>query len=388
MSQDMVTVKLEIKSHDVSNDLRRIVSSAEGFDVLRPDSPEPADLLILELGTDPGRDFESVQSLLNLGTVREVFLTSGNSDPSVLVQSMRVGAKEFFLRPINGEEVKQALLRFKARRSMPPGEKVAKTGRIVDVVGAKGGVGTTTIAVNLAASLARTEGSSSVALLDMNLLFGEVPLLLDIKSAHHWGEIARNIDRLDATFLMSILSTHSSGLYVLPSPSYLNGSDVANPETIQRLLSQMRSMFDFIIIDGGQHLDDASLRIFELSDVILLISVLTLPCLANVYRLLKSFYGLGHSQEKTAVVINRYLKNPDVSLEDAEESINKRILKRIPNDYRTTISAINQGKTLLQVAPNSPVARSIRELAKSLAQKEEEKEKRSDLLSSLFNGTR
>lgn len=388
MPQDRITVRPELKNREVKNELVRIISSIEGFHVLGPEDRNPVDLLIFELGTDLEKDFQLIQSLLSLGTVGEVFLTSGNSDPAVLVQSIRAGAKEFFVQPIDGEEVKQALLRLKERRRRPSGQQVVRRGKIVDVVGAKGGVGTTTIAVNLAASLARTETSPSVALVDMNLLFGEVPLFLDIESTYHWGEISRNIDRLDATFLMSILSSHSSGVYVLPSPAQLNGSDaVATPETTQRLLGLMRSMFDFIVIDGGQHLNDACLRIFELSDTVLFLSVLSLPCLANLNRLLKSFYGLGHSSEKAAVVVSRYLKNPDVPLKDAEESINRKICRIIPNDYRTTMSAINQGKTLWEVAPRTPITRSIQELACTLARKEGNEERKRGLLGSLFKGT-
>lgn len=388
MVQDTITVRFETKSQDVGNELRRIVSSVEGVDVVRPEDRDPVDLLILELGVDHKKDFQLVESLLNLGTVGEVFLTSGRSDPAILVQSIRAGVKEFFVQPINGDEIKQALLRLRKRRNKPNGQHVLKRGKIIDVVGAKGGVGSTTVAVNLADSLARAEGSPSVALIDMNLLFGEVPLFLDLESTYHWGEIARSINRLDATFLMSILSVHSSGLYVLPSPGYLNGADVGNPKTIQRLLGLMRTMFDFVVIDGGQHLDEVSLKIFEFSDTVLFVTVLSLPCLANVSRLLKSFYGLGHSPEKAEVVVNRYLKSPDVSLDEAEESIKKKILRAIPNDYRTTMSAINQGKTLWQVAPRSPIVRSVRQLASTLAEIEEKAVKRGGLLGSFFNGAK
>jgi pilus assembly protein CpaE len=174
-------------------------------------------------------------------------------------------------------------------------------------------VGTTTIAVNLAASLARTQSLPSVAIVDMNLLFGEVPVFLDLQPAHHWGEVADNLERLDATFLMNILSSHSSGVYVLSSPTQLNGSNGARPETIHQLLGIMRGMFDFIVIDGGNQLDDTCLESFEVSDTVLFVSVLTLPCLANMNRLLKTFCGLGHAPEKAMVVVNRYLKNPETS---------------------------------------------------------------------------
>jgi pilus assembly protein CpaE len=202
--------------------------------------------------------------------------------------------------------------------------------------------------------------------MDMNLLFGEIPLFLDIEPTYHWSEIAKNISRLDATFLMSILSKHPSGLYLLPSASQLDGHTVATPEIIERLLHVMQTVFDFVVIDGGQNLDDIALKIFEMSNTVLLISVLSLPCLANVNRLLKSLYGLGYPLDKSEVVINRYLKNPEISLKDAEGSINKKICKAIPNDYRTTMSAINQGKPLCEVAPKKPVTKGILELADTL----------------------
>jgi pilus assembly protein CpaE len=377
MPLDTIAVKLEIKNRDVRKELEDIISSVEVFNVVqRSDDPTHADLLIFEIGSDLEKEFQFVHSLQDLGTVNEVFLTSRHSDPAVLVQAIRTGAKEFFSQPINPEEVRQALAKFEERRGKSKGHENTRKGHIIDVIGAKGGVGTTTVAVNLAVSLAKAENFQSVALVDMNLLFGETPLFLDIEPTYHWSEIAKNISRLDDTFLMSILSKHSSGVYLLPSASQLDGHDVATPEIMARVLRLMQTVFDFIVIDGGQHLDDISLKIFEMSDTVLLISVLSLPCLANVNRFLKSLYGLGYPLDKSEVIINRYLKNPEISLKDAENSINKRILRAVPNDYRTTMSAINQGKPLCEVAPKKPVTKGIRELAAALTQRERNKGKK------------
>jgi pilus assembly protein CpaE len=371
MSPDTVSVKLEIKNQKVREEFVEVISSIEGFHVVqRSDDPAHADLLIFEIGSDLEKEFQLIHSLQGLGTVGEVFLTSPHSDPAVLVQAIRTGAKEFLSQPMNREEVRQALERFEERRGRSKGQPHAKTGHIINVTGAKGGVGTTTIAVNLAVSLAKAESFQSVALVDMNLVFGETPLFLDIDPTYHWGEIAKNISRLDTTFLMSILSKHSSGVYVLPSTSQLDGHNVETPEIIERLLRVMQSVFDCIVIDGGQNLGDISLKIFEMSHTILIISVLSLPCLANVNRLLKSLYVLGHPLDKSEVVINRYLKNREISLKDAEDSINRRIFAAIPNDYRTTMSAINQGKPLCDMAPKKPITRGIRELAAALMQQE------------------
>ena len=366
--QETVSVKLVIKNPNVRKGLEEAISSVGGFCVQRSDDPAHAELLIFEIGSDLQSDFQLIHSLQNLEAVSEVFLTSSHSEPAVLVQAIRAGAREFFSQPIRPEEVRHALERFKERGGKSKGQAAAKQGHIINVIGAKGGVGGTTIAVNLAHSLAKKERLPSVALIDMNTPFGEIPLFLDIEPTYPWSEIAKHISRLDTTFLMSVLSKHSSGLYVLPSASQLDGDRVTTPEVIGRLLDLMRTVFDFIVIDGGQNLDDISLKALEMSDRVLLISVLSLPCLANVNWLLKSLRGLGYPVEKSEVVINRYLKGSEISLKDAEASIKKKIFKAIPNDYRTTMSSINRGKPLSEVAPRKPVARGIRELAAALSQ--------------------
>ena len=194
MPPDTISVKLEIKNQKVREEFLEVISSVEGFQVVqRSYDPAHVDLLIFEIGSDLEKEFQLIHSLQGLGTVGEVFLTSPHSDPAVLVQAIRTGAKEFFSQPINREEVRQALERFEERRGKSKGQSNAKKGLIINVTGAKGGVGTTTIAVNLAVSLAKAKSLQSVALIDMNLLFGETPLFLDIEPTYHWGEIAKNI---------------------------------------------------------------------------------------------------------------------------------------------------------------------------------------------------
>ena len=283
--------------------------------------------------------------------------------------------------------MKAALLQLKERRGKGKivGDK-RKHGKIIDVIGSKGGVGNTTLAVNLAASLIETPGSPLVALIDMNLLFGEIPIFLNIESVFNWGEIARNISRLDATYLMSILSKHTSGLYVLPSPTGLDGVNVANPEIIEKLLGLMRNVFDYIVIDGGQAIDDISMKILEMSDMVLLVAILSLPCLTNVKRLLWIFQKLGYpQQEDIRIVINRHHRKLTViTPKEAEESINQKIFWFIPNDYPTTMSAINQGKTLSTVAPGAEVSKNIKELASQFIEKEEKEKGKGRFWSEMF----
>jgi pilus assembly protein CpaE len=243
-----------------------------------------------------------------------------------------------------------------------------KQGKIITVIGSKGAVGTTTIAVNLAVSLAEKKDVQSVALIDVNPLFGDLPLFLENKAKYNWSDLTKTISRLDDTFLKNILSVDTSEVCVLSSSSRLSDQNEITPQNIEHLLMLMQRVFDFVIIDAGQPLDDISFKTLELSDIILLVSILSHPCLSITNRLLSAMRDLGFSpDEKIKIVVNRYLKKSDPSIEDAEASFEKEIFWTIPNDYQTTSTAINEGKSLAQFAPRKDITKNFSELAAKLA---------------------
>jgi len=367
MPEKSISIILEVKNPKVKGDLEEVILSTGVCHVKNSGQQISCDLLILEVGENFKKDFQLIQSILSSDTAKEVFLTSSSLDPNLFIHALRAGAREFFPQPIKRDDVKEALLKFKERMErLKPAKEKKKKGKIINIIGSKGGVGTTTIAVNLATSLKELKENLSVVLIDMNLIFGEVPVFLNIDSAFNWGEVARNISRLDVTYLMSVLSKHSSGVYVLPSPTGLDGVNVATPAIIEKLLNEMLEVFDFVIIDGGQSFDDSSLKMFEMSDSVLLVGTLSLPCLTNMRRLLWTFKKLEYpSEEKIRIVINRFHKKLDVSSKEAEETINKKISWLIPNDYATTMSAINRGKSLSSIAPDQEISKNLRKMAQS-----------------------
>ncbi len=358
-------IRIEAGSNETTNWLERIICSVKGVKIQGSDDTRHTNLLIYELGKDVEKEFLHIESLLHSKVVDEIFLTSSNTDRDVLMQAMRSGVKEFLPLPFDETEVKHAVERFKKRQEESDSSVVSiKPGHVINVVGSKGGVGTTTVAVNLATSLAAKKDVKSVALIDLNMLFGEIPLFLEIKPKHDLSSLANQIQRLDSTFLMSILSKSSTGIHVLPSPRHFNSNESLDPKMMDRILELMIRMFDFIVIDGGQPLNQMSLKLLATSDTVLLVSVLTLPCLSNTDKLLRSLLTLGYPVDKLIkVVINRYLKNSEIVLGDAEDAINKKIFWTIPNDYRTTLSAINQGKPLAQVAQKAAITKNFAELA-------------------------
>ncbi len=378
MSSNTHLVKLALKNRTVNEDLIKIIRASGGFETILSGDNRKPDLLIYELGKEAEKDIAMIQSILDKNAVGEVFLTCETPEPKILMQAIRIGVNEFFPQPIESEEVKKALELFKARRNELMPVAARKNGHVITAFGSKGGVGTTTIAVNLAVAMVQKDNHKSVALIDMNTLFGEIPLFLEVSPKFHWGEITKHIDRLDNTFLTNVLTRHHTGVHILPSPAYLNGHIRPTPDTISRLLGLMKGMFDYVIIDGGQSTDDTVLRVVELSDTLLLITILSLPCLANSNKLIKSFVELGYlRKEQIKVVVNRYLKRSEISLNEAKAGIGEDPAWIIPNDYQTTMSAINQGKPLSNIAPKAAITENFRSFAEvfisPVAEKEQKK---------------
>ena len=322
--------------------------------------------MIFELSEKFDEEFKLLESLLASNAVGEVFVTSQTHDTDLLLKAMRAGAKEFLSQPLNELEVKTALTAFKKRMQQSTSKEPIRSGQIIHLIGAKGGVGTTTVAVNLAMILARIKNSGSVALVDLNTVFGEIPLFLSVKPTYHWGQIAKNVDRLDSTFLLNAMTKHTSGVHILPPPSYLNGHPPLTVDIMERLLSAMKNTFDFVIVDGGQSLDGPALKAVEMSDKILLITLLSLPCLHNTKNLLKSLAGLTVQKDRLRLVINRYLKKSDISIKEAEESVQNEIFWNIPNDYKTTMSAINRGMPLHDISPRAGITKNLEALTDAL----------------------
>lgn len=369
-------VKLVVKTQDLYDALKQQVDSRDGFRIITPGDTRNASLMVVQLGDNYIKDFQQVESIINNAMCDEVFLVSENSDTVLLRQALTIGAREFLQIPLDQAEFENALDRFKQRQIRRLDNENQTTGNVISIAGSKGGVGTTTVAVNLAVAMAALNPEGSVALMDMNTMFGEIPVFLDLTPKFTWADITRNIHRLDPVFLQNVLSRHESGVQVLPSPNYLNKKHSPTLQIMETLLEQLKRMFDWVIIDAGQTMDDAALKALQMSDTLMLVSIQSLPCLTNTTRLLKSYEETGFIDPKRIhVVLNRYVKKSDISLDSLQKGIGKQVSWILPNDYASTMAAINHGKTLSQIAPKSAIAKSYNGLAGFFMPEPEQKKK-------------
>jgi len=371
MAADAFLVDLQIQNSALHAQLEQIIRHSEHFALRNDSSARGTSLLILELSANVDAGFKLAENALNSREAREVFLISDNPDQDILLKAIRAGVRELFGPAPSDIEIRAALDRFVERHANKADGDSSSEKRIVAVFGSKGGVGTTTISVNLAVSLAQQDQSKSVALLDLNL-FGDISLFLEIEPTFTWREIIQNISRLDVTFLKSILSVDPSGVFILPSPGYLDNQNMATPDIIEDLLVVMLQMFDIIVVDMGQFLDENSLKVISMANLLFLVTVQSLPCIAKATKILESFEKIDFpSRENIRLVINRHLKNAAIAEEEMAKSLDRDVFWKIPNDYLTTISAINKGMPLARYAPKQPITKSFHDLAAKLIAKPE-----------------
>jgi len=365
---NLLSVQFAIKTPEVRESLTKIVKGLKGLLLHEDVNANRVDILVLEIGNAPESEFETISALLKENVVETLFLTSARMTPDVLLPALRAGANEFFQQPINKEEVIEAFQKIllKNRQRDEANTGTTRMGKIFSVLGAKGGVGTTTFAVNLAASIQAQDQEKLVALVDMNILLGEVPLFLDLETETDWEEIGKNFSRLDEAYLQSAMARHSSGVYILPAPSKLEKETRLPAGFIFQLLRSMRRFFDYIVVDSGMLIDEASSKIFAESETVYLVSILSLPCLINVRKLQESIVASGVGKEKIRVIANRFEKRAQISLSEATKIIGTNIGMTIPNNYPVAMSAINNGKTIPDIAGSSDVAKAYKKLAASL----------------------
>ncbi len=290
---------------------------------------------------------------------------SESSDGQLILQSMRAGAREFLTLPLGLEDMMSALERIREMKF--GGQSGGSRGtKIIAVAGASGGVGCTSLAVNLGCQLARRP-EFTVALVDLDLAIGDADVFLDTIPDYSIVDVTENIGRLDFQLLKKSLTKHTSGLYLLPRPLQLQDLTCITPESLRRVFGLLKATFSHIVIDVSKGFTDIDQAAFEFADEVLVVVQLDLPCLRNLVRLQMSFEEIEGLSEKLKIVVNRVgLESGQIKLKKARETIGRDIYAQIPNDYRTMVEVRNNGVPLHEQAPKAPITLALQELAERL----------------------
>lgn len=289
-------------------------------------------------------------------------ILSAEQTVEFMMEAMRAGVREVLPAPVSAATLFPALARM--REKLEQHEHV--NGKVLAFVSCKGGSGATFLATNLAYALA-TECKQRVALIDLNLQFGDASLFVaDHKPPATLADAALQIHRLDASLLASIMMPITSTFSVLAAPDDPVHAGDITPTHVDKLLSLARRHYDFVVLDVGRSLDPVGVRALDLADTIFPVLQTTLPYVRDGKRLLDVFRSLGYSPDKVQVIVNRHQKNAHVKLQDLEAACGTPIWRLVPNHFETAAASVNQGIPVLKLSAKNPIAKSLKGLARGL----------------------
>jgi pilus assembly protein CpaE len=340
------------------------------LDVIQQNKP---DIAVVALDADHNKAMQLIGHLAAEFPRLPVLAVSARGDGQSILQALRSGAKEFLTQPVVLEELLVALQRLRQNRLSAEGSGAGgatKTDSLsVAILGTRGGIGCTSLAVNLGCTLAQDK-SHNVALIDLDLALGDADVALDLIPDYTLADVALNIDRLDMTFLRRSLSKHATGLSLLPHPVQLEDVGLIHEDHLQRVIGLLRASYSQLVFDLSKRFTPTDLAAMRMADVILLVAQLELTSLRNVVRMTHTLGGEEGLGEKVKVVLNRVgSEDGEISLKKAEETIGKPVFWQIPNDFKSMVGSRNAGVPLLQHAPKSKVHQSIVALAQALSGK-------------------
>jgi len=323
------------------------------------------DIGLVAIDANPDKALEMVEELGQSSATCSVLVVSSSSDGNLILRAMRAGAKEFLTEPVRIEDLLGALGRISERR-FSQGDRKVRGCQVIAVSGAIGGVGTTSLAVNLGCALA-AESTHSVALVDLDLCLGDADVFLDTIPDYTLVDVAQNITRLDFSLLKRSLTKHSSGLYLLPRPVQLEDVGLISAEDLQRVIGLLKATFTHLVLDLSKSYSAIDLMALEMANDVLMVTQLDLPCLRNVVRLMTSFAQMGELADKVKIVVNRVgLESGSITVKKAEDTIGKQVFWHLPNDYRTMVEARNNGIPLVEQAPKAGITQAFHALAEAL----------------------
>lgn len=322
------------------------------------------DVAIIDIDSDEEKSLGLIESIVKSFPNCRIVAVSSRTDGQLILRAMRAGAREFLNSPVQIDELVNALDRVSS--DAEGGGRSKKSGTVISIAGASGGVGTTSIAVNLAVALAQNP-DHSVVLVDLDLSLGDADVFLDMIPDYTLLDVAQNISRLDLALLRKSLTKHDSGVYLLPRPVQLEEVDTITGDDFKKVIGLLRASFSHLVIDLSKAYSKLDVAALQSSEHILLLTQLDLPCLRNVVRLLTSLEVYEGVSEKIRIVVNRSgLEKTQISANKAEETIDREIFWRIPNNFSIISECRNNGVPLQQQAPKAAITSSIMELAEKL----------------------
>jgi pilus assembly protein CpaE len=346
-----------------------VVIASDGAEAFRLYGAESPDLILLDVllpKLDGYQVAEKIRAEEAGSRHTPIIMLTAEREVEQKVRGLRAGADDYLIKPFHPAEllarIKSLLARFAPRDvllSRPP------LGRILAFYGAKGGVGTTTIAINAAIALHRELGRK-VCLVDGNLQFGDHRVFLDLGLDRKSIVDVVSAPSIDSDLIKSTVVKHDSGIDLLLAPPSPETAELVHPEHLPQIAEILATMYDYVLIDIDKRLDDINLGVFEAASVIFVVMTADLSCLKNVRLILETVTYLGYPPAKTKLVLNRSNAFTGISVKNAEGALKRAIDHQVVNEYRGAISALNTGAPFMFGKADSALGGSVLQFARTV----------------------
>jgi len=343
-----------------------VIVAGDGAEALRLWEADAPALILLDVTLaklDGYQVATSIREAEGPGAHVPIIMLTAEKEVEQKVRGLRAGADDYLVKPFHQAELlarmKSLLARFEGKAA---GGVKPPLGKLLAFYGAKGGVGTTTLAINAAIALHKEQGRR-VALVDGVLQFGDHRVFLDLGNDRKSISDVVSAPSIDADLLKSVLVRHDSGVDLLLAPPNPEDGDLVHEAQLGQALAQLRLMYDYVVVDVEKRLGDVTLSVLDHADMIFVVMTADLSCLKNVRLVLEALGRIGYEPSRVKLLLNRSNAFTGISVQAAEGALKRQFDFKITNEYRVAISAQNSGTPFAFSKPDSPLAREMAQLA-------------------------
>jgi pilus assembly protein CpaE len=362
---------------DAQPDMDLVGSAASGHEAVRRAAELQPDIVLMDIHMPDLDGIQATWLVSSRAPHGAVIMVTSEERIDFLQKAMSAGAQGYVLKPFgNGKQLFQTIRdvhgRASARRLQAPGGAPLdlslrpRIGKRIVVVGPKGGVGSTTVAVNVALQLLSDQARPAVALFDTDFLGGDATIHLDLLPQHTVLDLMPHADALDARLIGQVMAKHRSGLHILARPTNPEQAEVLTEDNVRRIAGSLAQMYDIVVIDAAVTYDDRMLAVLDLADLYIVTTTPHLGTLRSARHFLHIARTLGYPDDRMCLVLNRATQLAGLSFDDVASMLGSRTILQIPAGGPEVTQAINEGRPLVLHQPRSPVARALQTLAEQV----------------------
>jgi len=362
-------------------DIEVIAKASNGREAVAMAKQYHPDVVLMDINMPDMDGIAATEAIMTQDASIQVIIMSVQGETDYLRRAMLAGAREFLTKPISADDLYKSIRHVHRLAATRPrmvtavldsgggggtGGGSSSEGQIIAVFSPKGGVGTSSIAANLAVAL-RQMTNKKVALLDANVIFGDLSVILNLRSDKTIIDIATRVDDMDRELLNDVMATHTSQIKVLLAPPDPQRGELVTSDHIRAILDLMRREFDFVVVDTPASFQDRSLAVLDMANRIVALMTLEMHCIRNIKLFLEVADLLEYPHEKVMLVLNKASNRTGIRAEDVEKNIQRKLSIQIGDAGQDMTFSINQGVPLVIGKPTHPVVRDVMALAKELS---------------------